>query len=122
MSRIQRNFTERKINELRVSMTYYIRSPHPRRAILFQPTQEQGGYLTVKQAAGLGYVAIKRNYHVGAGNWVRERRDIFSLSLYPPPDRPDLILWWLWSRGRSDSPVGVFSHQTAMSLHELTDL
>lgn len=89
---------------------------------LFQLAQEQGGYFTAKQAAALGYVASKRNYHVGAGNWIREHRGIFRLSLYPPPDRPDLILWWLWSRGRSDSPVGVFSHQTALSLHELTDV
>jgi predicted transcriptional regulator of viral defense system len=89
---------------------------------LFQLAQEQGGYFTAKQAAGLGYVASKRNYHVGAGNWIREHRGIFRVSLYPPPDRPDLILWWLWSRGRSDSPVGVFSHQTALSLHELTDV
>lgn len=89
---------------------------------MFQLAQEQGGYFTAKQAAGLGYVASKRNYHVGAGNWIREHRGIFRLSLYPPPDRPDLILWWLWSRGRSDSPVGVFSHQTALTLHELTDV
>lgn len=89
---------------------------------LFQLAQEQGGYFTAKQAARLGYVASKRNYHVGAGNWIREHRGIFRLALYPPPDRPDLILWWLWSRGRSDAPVGVFSHQTALSLHEITDV
>jgi len=27
----------------------------------------------------------------------------------------------LWSRDRSDRPTGVFSHQTALSLHDLTD-
>jgi hypothetical protein len=32
------------------------------------------------------------------------------------------ILWWLWSRNRSDQPSGVYSHQTALSLHELTDV
>lgn len=31
------------------------------------------------------------------------------------------MLWWLWSRGRDDNPLGVFSHITALSLHELTD-
>lgn len=91
------------------------------KAELFQVAQEQGGYFTAKQAAALGYTANKRNYHVGAGNWIREHRGIYRLALFPPPDRPDLILWWLWSRGRSDSPLGVFSHQTALSLHELTD-
>jgi len=89
---------------------------------LYQIAEGQGGYFTAKQAAGLGYTASKRNYHVGAGNWVREHRGIYRLALFPAPARPDLILWWLWSRGRSDSPQGVFSHRTALALHELTDV
>lgn len=82
----------------------------------------QGGYFTSKQAAAMGYTAPKRNYHVHAGNWVRERRGIFRLSTQPLPARPDLVMWWLWSRNRQDQPQGVFSHQTALSLHELTDV
>ncbi len=81
----------------------------------------QGGFFTSKQAASIGYTAPKRNYHVHAGNWVRERRGIFRLTTQPLPTRPDLILWWLWSRNRQDEPQGTFSHQTALSLHELTD-
>lgn len=82
----------------------------------------QGGYFTAKQAAAIGYTAPKRNYHVHVGNWVRERRGIFRLSTQPLPARPDLILWWLWSRNRQEQPQGVYSHQTALSLHELTDV
>jgi predicted transcriptional regulator of viral defense system len=89
---------------------------------LYQIAEGQGGYFTAKQAARLGYTASKRNYHVRAGNWVREHRGIYRLMLFPAPARPDLILWWLWSRGRSDSPQGVFSHRTALALHELTDV
>jgi hypothetical protein len=74
-----------------------------------------------KQAASLGYRSNKRAYHVQAGNWLREHRGIYRLALFPEPARPDLILWWLWSRDRSDRPVGVFSHHTALSLHELSD-
>jgi predicted transcriptional regulator of viral defense system len=81
----------------------------------------QGGFFTAKQAALIGYTAPKRNYHVHAGNWVRERRGIFRIASQPLPARPDLILWWLWSRNRLDQPQGTFSHQTALSLHELTD-
>ncbi len=81
----------------------------------------QGGFFTSKQAAAIGYTAPKRNYHVHAGNWVRERRGIFRLALHPLPSRPDLVLWWLWSRNRQDEPQGIYSHQTALSLHELTD-
>lgn len=82
----------------------------------------QGGFFTSKQAAAIGYTAPKRNYHVHAGNWVRERRGIFRLVTQPLPPRPDLILWWLWSRNRQDEPQGVYSYQTALSLHELTDV
>ena len=81
----------------------------------------QGGFFTSKQAASIGYTGPKRNYHVHAGNWIREQRGIFRLASQPLPARPDLILWWLWSRNRHDQPQGTFSHQTALSLHELTD-
>lgn len=32
------------------------------------------------------------------------------------------MIWQLWSRNRQDEPQGVFSHATALSLHELSDL
>jgi len=89
---------------------------------LINLASSQGGFFTSKQAASIGYTAPKRNYHVHAGNWVHERRGIFRLATQPLPPRPDLILWWLWSRNRQDEPQGVYSHETALSLHELTDL
>ena len=89
---------------------------------LYRIAEAQGGYFTTKQAASLGYASNKRVYHVQAGNWLREHRGIYRLALFPEPDRPDLMLWWLWSRDRSDQPTGVYIHQTALSLHELTDV
>jgi predicted transcriptional regulator of viral defense system len=89
---------------------------------LYRIAEAQGGYFTTKQAASLGYASNKRAYHVQAGNWLREHRGIYRLALFPEPERPDLILWWLWSRDRSDRPSGVYSHQTALSLHELSDV
>lgn len=32
------------------------------------------------------------------------------------------MVWQLWSRNRQDEPQGVFSHATALSLHELSDV
>lgn len=97
-------------------------APSERHRELFQLAQTQGGFFTAKQAASLGYTGSKRHYHVRVGNWVREHRGIYRLALFPAPERSDLILWWLWSRDRSDEPKGVFSHRTALSVHELTDL
>jgi len=97
-------------------------SPSERHRELSRLAQTQGGFFTARQAAALGYTGSKRNYHVRAGNWVREHRGIYRLALFPAPERSDLILWWLWSRERSDEPKGIFSHRTALTLHELSDL
>jgi predicted transcriptional regulator of viral defense system len=59
---------------------------------------------------------------VHAGNWIREHRGIYRLSLFPAADRPDLVLWALWSRNRNEEVEGVYSHQTALSLYDLSDL
>lgn len=37
-------------------------------------------------------------------------------------DRPDLVLWALWSRNRNEEAEGVYSHDTALSLYDLSDL
>jgi predicted transcriptional regulator of viral defense system len=100
---------------------HVMHSPLERQKDLYQLAKTQSGYFTAKQAAALVYASNKRIYHVRAGNWVREHRGIYRLMRFPEPDRPDLILWMLWSRDRSDRPTGVYSHQTALSLHELTD-
>jgi predicted transcriptional regulator of viral defense system len=97
-------------------------SPSENQKRLYELAEVQGGYFTSKQAESLGYRANKRNYHVGVGNWIRESRGIYRLALFPRPERPDLVIWWLWSRNRSGDPQGVYSHQTALGLHELTDL
>lgn len=95
--------------------------PLERQNDLYRLAESQGGYFTTKQAEALGYGSNKRIYHVRAGNWVREHRGIYRLTRFPEPERSDLILWMLWSRDRTDQPVGVYSHQTALSLHDLTD-
>lgn len=100
---------------------HFQQSSLERQQDLYDLAESQSGYFTTKQASALGYASNKRIYHVRAGNWIREHRGIYRLSRFPEPDRPDLILWFLWSRDRSDRPTGVFSHQTALSLHDLTD-
>lgn len=89
---------------------------------LYEIVESQQGYFTAKQAKKAGYLEEAHVYHVKAGNWIRERRGIYRLAQFPPSDRPDLVLWYLWSRNREDVPQGVFSHQTALGIYELSDV
>lgn len=89
---------------------------------LFEVAEQQQGFFTTKQAKAAGFAENTHPYHVQAANWVREHRGIYRLALFPTPDRPDLVLWSLWSRNRMEEIEGVYSHQTALSLHELSDL
>ncbi len=89
---------------------------------LFDIAEQQQGFFTTKQAKVAGFAENTHPYHVQAGNWIREHRGIYRLALFPAPDRPDLVLWSLWSRNRKEEVEGVYSHQTALSLYELSDL
>lgn len=83
---------------------------------------QQQGFFTARQAVEAGYPDDSHVYHVKAGNWVRELRGVYRLADYPASERPDLVMWSLWSRDRRGEPLGVFSHQTALSIHDLSDL
>ena len=98
------------------------RSSHESEARLFAAAESQGGYFTAKQAEEAGFDRTNHAYHVRAGNWEREHRGIFRLAHFPANERPDLVRWSLWSRDRQDHPQGVYSHQTALSIHDLSDL
>ena len=89
---------------------------------LYEFAEQQQGYFTTKQAKAAGFAENTHPYHVKTGNWVRELRGIYRLVLFPATDRPDLALWSLWSRNRNEEIEGVYSHQTALSLHDLSDL
>jgi predicted transcriptional regulator of viral defense system len=89
---------------------------------LFEIAEEQQGFFTTKQAKAAGFAENTHPYHVQVGNWIREYRGIYRLALFPAADRPDLVLWSLWSRNRNEEVEGVYSRETALSLYELSDV
>jgi predicted transcriptional regulator of viral defense system len=84
--------------------------------------QSQAGYFTAKQAAEFGYRYPHLDYHVGAGNFERVGHGVYRLPEIPGGPHEDLVRLALWSRDRSDRPQAVASHQTALAVHELSDL
>ncbi len=89
---------------------------------LFAIAEGQQGYFTAKQAEKAGFDKKNHHYHVRSGSWIRESRGVYRLSKFPVAEHPDMIVWSLWSRDRSDKPQGVYSHETALSVYNLSDL
>jgi predicted transcriptional regulator of viral defense system len=82
---------------------------------LFSVAESQAGYFTTSQAAGAGYSPQLLAYLVDK-KVERVRRGIYRLVHFPASDHEDLVVLWLWSE-----QVGVFSHETALALHDLSD-
>ena len=91
-------------------------------AALFDSIEGQQGYFTAKQAADAGYQLGSQAHHVKSGNWVRVERGIYRLARFPQSNEEQLVIYHLWSRNRAGAPEGVYSHQTALSIHELSDV
>lgn len=84
---------------------------------LFETAVGQAGYVTTKQAADAGYSTHLLRKHMQAGRVTRHQRGIYRLVHFPAGEHEDLVTVWLWSE-----QAGVMSHQTALSLHGLSDV
>jgi predicted transcriptional regulator of viral defense system len=83
---------------------------------LYETAGAQDGYFTTQQAADAGYSSQLLLKHIHAGRVARTRRGIYRLVHFPAGDHEELTIVWLWSER-----AGVFSHQTALALHGLSD-
>lgn len=84
---------------------------------LFTVASAQEGLFTAKQADEAGYSAQLLIHHLQAGRLIRVQHGIYRIVHYPAGEQEDLVAAWLWSQ-----EMGVFSHQTALALHELSDV
>ena len=98
------------------------RDPQENARALYQIAAAQGGYFTAAQARRAGYAYSQQHFHLARGNWVKIERGLFRLRDFPAGEREDLIRWSLWSRNQKGVPQAVVSHETALTLHELSDV
>lgn len=87
-----------------------------REKALYQLAEAQGGYFDLQQARQAGYSAQLLSHHQQQGRIQRIRRGIYRLQYFPVWEAEDLMVPWLWSER-----TGIFSHETALALHELSD-
>ena len=84
---------------------------------LFTTAQTQQGLFTTQQAADAGFSPQLLVHHAHTGRVLRVQRGIYRITHYPAGTQEDLIAAWLWTER-----AGIVSHQTALSLHELSDV
>lgn len=84
---------------------------------LFELAVAQDGYFTTSQAADAGYSSQLLLKHIRAGRVSRTRRGIYRLVHFPAGEHDELTTAWLWSER-----AGIISHQTALALHDLSDV
>lgn len=84
---------------------------------LYDVAAAQEGLFTTRQAMASGYSAPLLAHHQKAGRIIRVRRGLYRLVHFPPGDHEEFVAAWLWT-----DAAGVLSHQTALSLHGLSDI
>ena len=89
---------------------------------LFEIAGGQAGCFTARQARDVGYDYRLQHYHRERGHWIPVGHGLFRLNRYPEGENEDLVRLSLWSRNREGEPQAVASHETALRLHDLSDL
>ena len=89
---------------------------------LYAIANRQQGFFTSQQAIQSGFQDAVHPYHVKQGHWEREMRGVYRLVRYPQSDEAQYVILSLWSRDRKGIPQGVLSHETALSIYDLSDV
>ena len=89
---------------------------------LFDLADQQAGYFTAMQARKLGYSYPNQSYHRKQKHWEDMGWGLFRLRNYPQTDNELWVRLSLWSRNKAGQPQAVVSHESAISIYELSDL
>ena len=108
------------MHETKPLVTFRVVSAHvesaPNWDRLFEFAVGQDGHFTTKEAALAGYSPQLLLKYLKNGRILRVRRGVYRIVHFPASEHEDLATLWLWSEKK-----GVFSHETALMLHNLSD-
>jgi predicted transcriptional regulator of viral defense system len=83
---------------------------------LFKLAGKQEGLFSARQARSAGCSPQLLAKYVASGRVERVQRALYRIVDFPAGEHEDLVAVWLWSRNE-----GVFSYETALFLHDLSD-
>jgi predicted transcriptional regulator of viral defense system len=89
---------------------------------LFNIASLQQGYFTAKQAVHAGFSHRMHTHYKQNGQWLDIDRGVFRLAQFPNSSDEDYVRWSLWSRDRKGEPQAVISHESALCIHNLSDV
>ena len=84
---------------------------------LYEIAESQAGYFAASQAREVGFSWERLSSNAKTGLFLRVARGVYRLSRFPGSAYEDLFVAWLRT-GRN----AVISHESALSVYELTDL
>ena len=84
---------------------------------LYEQASAQAGHFTTQQAAEAGFSPPLLHKYLANGKITRIRRGVYRMVHFPAGEDEDLVVFWLWG-----DREGVFSHETALTRHDLSDL
>lgn len=92
-------------------------SGESKRDLLYILAAAHGGYFSVREAEKLGLSTRDLSYHRQAGRIAAAFRGVYRLTHFPPGEHEELVVVWL-----ATDQEAVFSHETALALHGLSDV
>ena len=90
--------------------------------LIYEAASAQQGYFTSRQAVEAGFRVTNHSYHVKRNHWIREIRGVYRLARFPESENGQYVIWSLWSRDRKGNIRGVYSHETVLSIYEVSDI
>ncbi len=91
--------------------------PKPNQEALAGVAAGQGGLFSTSQAEQSGYSRALLAHHVSRGAFTRVGRKVYRFTHFPADEQQELIAIWL-----ATDQKAVFSHETALALHGLSDV
>jgi hypothetical protein len=64
----------------------------------------------------------RRAHHVKSEKLVRVKRGVYRLLRFLQSSEEQFVIYPIWSRNRASKQEGAYFHQTALGIHELSDV